>query len=389
MLANLNQPGGTKFAGLASSPQQILNWRKKKDMKKNLLYLAVLLAALSLLAAACAPAQPESTPEGVVEKTIYVGPELVDCVGVGPQQCMQVREDPDAPYTNFYDRIEGFEFEPGYEYVLLVRVEPVENPPADASSLRYILVEEVSRTPVESAEAPALEGTEWLLSELQGSDGGLQAALPDRNVTALFDGERVGGSSGCNQYGGSYTLDGESLSIGPLMSTLMACPEPGVMEQEAAFTGLMSETASYQVEGQELRLLDADGQVLLVFQAQEAVELEGSNWEATMVNNGKEAVVSLVAGTSITASFGADGRVAGSAGCNQYTAGFTAADGTIEIGPPVSTRMACGEPQGVMEQETAYLQALEKATSYTIRDGVLELRDANGALQVSYRQAAQ
>ncbi|MBE9473553.1 MAG: DUF4377 domain-containing protein, partial [Chloroflexi bacterium] len=42
-----------------------------------------------------------------VEKTIYVGSELVDCVGVGPQTCMLVKENPEDEYTFFYDQIEG------------------------------------------------------------------------------------------------------------------------------------------------------------------------------------------------------------------------------------------------------------------------------------------
>ena len=81
-----------------------------------------------------------------VIKTLFVGPEQVDCVGVAPQKCLLVKETPDADYTFFYDSIDGFEWEAGYEYELLVRVTEVENPPADGSSLRYELVEIVSKT---------------------------------------------------------------------------------------------------------------------------------------------------------------------------------------------------------------------------------------------------
>jgi hypothetical protein len=70
-------------------------------------------------------------------KTLFVGPELVECVGVAPQQCMQVKEDADGEYGLFYNQIEGFTFEPGFEYELSVNVETIANPPADGSSLRY------------------------------------------------------------------------------------------------------------------------------------------------------------------------------------------------------------------------------------------------------------
>ncbi|WP_316504826.1 DUF4377 domain-containing protein [Nitrosopumilus sp.] len=72
---------------------------------------------------------------------LYVNSKLVDCVGVGPQQCMMVKENPDSEWEFFYEDIEGFDFEEGIEYKLSVIIEDVKNPPADASSKRYILHE--------------------------------------------------------------------------------------------------------------------------------------------------------------------------------------------------------------------------------------------------------
>ncbi len=81
------------------------------------------------------------------EKTIIVGPQTVECsAGAGRMQCMQVKESASAAWTNFYSNIEGFTYEPGYEYVLKVKTEKIENPPADASSIKYTLVEQVSKT---------------------------------------------------------------------------------------------------------------------------------------------------------------------------------------------------------------------------------------------------
>ena len=73
--------------------------------------------------------------------TLYVDSKLVECVGVTLQQCMLVREDPNSDWENFYDTIDGFEFQSGYEYKLKVQVTEIKNPPADASSLKYSLVE--------------------------------------------------------------------------------------------------------------------------------------------------------------------------------------------------------------------------------------------------------
>ncbi|PTT37503.1 hypothetical protein DBR28_09820, partial [Chryseobacterium sp. HMWF028] len=54
-------------------------------------------------------------------------------------KCMQVKESTSAECTNFYSNIEGFTYEPGYEYVLKVKTEKITNPPADASSIKYTL----------------------------------------------------------------------------------------------------------------------------------------------------------------------------------------------------------------------------------------------------------
>jgi hypothetical protein len=79
--------------------------------------------------------------------TLFVAPQLVDCVGIGPQTCMLVKESPDTDWTYFYDGIDGFDFEPGFYYELRVLRHRVENPSADGSSFRYVLVRLVSKIP--------------------------------------------------------------------------------------------------------------------------------------------------------------------------------------------------------------------------------------------------
>ena len=87
-------------------------------------------------------------------KTIFVGPNLVDCVGVAPQQCMLVREEPNSSWNYFYDSIQGFDFEPGYEYELQVLVTDVKNPPADASSKKYELIQVANKKPKSNHHIP-------------------------------------------------------------------------------------------------------------------------------------------------------------------------------------------------------------------------------------------
>ncbi len=347
----------------------------------------ILLVAAVILMTALAACQPiQDTGEAGGETiTLYVGPELQDCVGVAPMQCMLVKENPDDEYQLFYSQIQGFTFEPGYEYELLVMVEDVPNPPADAPNKRYTLVEVVSQTPVAAGETGVtLEGPTWELEGYVNADGEMTEVLPDAAVTAVFADGSVAGSAGCNRYFASYTVDGNSLTIGAAGSTMMMCPEP-IMAQEAAYLAALSAAASYQIVDGKLEIADADGNVILVFHVQEAAALTGGTWYATAVNNGKGGVQSLVIGTEITAIFGEDGSLSGSAGCNNYSAQYTVDGDSISIGPAAMTMMMCAEPEGLMEQEMAYAVALSNAATYSIQGDTLELRASDGALQVSYR----
>ncbi|WP_109098834.1 DUF4377 domain-containing protein [Aquimarina sp. AU58] len=78
-------------------------------------------------------------------KRVFIANTLVDCVGVGPQKCMLYKENPTDKWTYFYDTIEGFKYEDGYNYQIEVAITKIENPPADGSSLHYTLVKIISK----------------------------------------------------------------------------------------------------------------------------------------------------------------------------------------------------------------------------------------------------
>jgi heat shock protein HslJ len=235
--------------------------------------------------------------------------------------------------------------------------------------------------PAEAGTPPPLEGRTWQLRTYVDQSGA--TAEPVAEATLSFRDGRVGGSAGCNTFSATYTLDGQQLTIGQAMSTMMACPEPA-MAQELAVLTLLSQTASYTLDAGKLQLRRAEGQPLLVFVEQIPAALTGVLWQATRYNNGTGGAVSLLAGTQLTATFNEDGTLTGSAGCNNYNARYTAEGEQITIGPGATTRKLCNEPAGLMEQERAYLAALTTAATYMIQGDQLELRTADGALVASY-----
>lgn len=233
-----------------------------------------------------------------------------------------------------------------------------------------------------SSEPAALNDTAWTLSALPG-----RTLVPASHVTLEFANGTVQGSDGCNRYHGPYIADAEGFRLsGNIASTMMACPEP-LMQQATAFIDALSQARAARIEGNQLGMLDASGVVLATFAPQNR-DLSGTAWRVSGYNNGRQAVVSLLDGSTLTMAFATDGNVSGSAGCNTYRAAFSASEESIRIGDVASTRKMCGEPQGVMQQEAAFLKALADASVFRIDGNRLELRSASGALMVTAMRLA-
>jgi heat shock protein HslJ len=224
-----------------------------------------------------------------------------------------------------------------------------------------------------------LTRTMWNLSSLLGKE-----LVAGSSITAELTADgKISGSSGCNQYAGVYKVEGNRILISsPLSSTMMACSQE-IMDQETAYLEALSETRLFTASQDQLTFKDAGGTDLMVFNAQ-TQDLADTSWEVISYNNGQQAVTSVLAGTTITAQFGKDGTLSGNSGCNDYSGLYTVTGNQIKIGPLGSTRKACADPAGVMDQEAQYLAALETTAVYKIEGKVLELRRADGALAANY-----
>lgn len=109
--------------------------------------------------------------------------------------------------------------------------------------------------------------------------------------------------------------------------------------------------------------------------------LDGTSWTLTSWAEPDP----IPAGVTITAEF-SDGRVAGSAGVNRYGAAVTSGtDGSFTIDPAVTTRMA--GPADAMAAETAYLERLQAATSYSVDGDTLVINDADGESSLIFNRA--
>lgn len=98
----------------------------------------------------------------------------------------------------------------------------------------------------------------WVLSEWPGK------VLPSgANATLnISNGNRVGGKSFCNTYGGSAVFNGNALKFSQLFSTKMYCNELAAAED--SYLVDLQEVNSGNLSGNKLSLMK-DGKVLLIF----------------------------------------------------------------------------------------------------------------------------
>ena len=95
--------------------------------------------------------------------------------------------------------------------------------------------------------------------------------------------------------------------------------------------------------------------------------LQGTSWLLTEINGAQP-----VNGTTLTIEFGEE-QISGSAGCNLFGGKYTIKGEKIQFETIFNTEMACVDPEGVMEQEQAYLNYLRRIDHFTFRESELTL----------------
>ncbi len=104
--------------------------------------------------------------------------------------------------------------------------------------------------------------------------------------------------------------------------------------------------------------------------------LEGVEWQLVSLRDQDGKMIDVLADAPITLTF-ADGRAAGSAGCNRYFTGYETNGDQLKLDDKIgATMMACPEP--VMKQEHSYLSLLPQTATFDIDAGKLTLIDAEG-----------
>jgi heat shock protein HslJ len=206
-----------------------------------------------------------------------------------------------------------------------------------------------------------------------GVDG--HTLVDGTQIRLSFESESISASAGCNQLGGTVSVDGDILVVGAMMQTEMGC-EQALMEQDTWLGSLLQSRPTLSLEGATLSVTSADATVVLVDRdvADPDLPLVGTTWVVDGLIDG-DAISSVPQNTEASMVI-ADGTATVHTGCNTGTAGVEITDDVITFAPTATTRMAC-EPDA-MRLEAAVISVLQGDVSYSIEAGRLTLFAADG-----------
>ena len=211
---------------------------------------------------------------------------------------------------------------------------------ADGATLT--LVGQAARTP-----RPQLEGPTWVVDTLL--EGDLATSIPAgvNAPTLLFEAGTVSVDTSCNTGTGSYTIDGETVTFGPIAMTRMACTDPATIAIEPQVMAVLQGTATVSIERGALTL--RNGTSGLVAHAEDETSgdgLVGPTWtlesataDGADVPVGERVPTLLFDGTSVAVD----------TGCNTGGGGYSADATTITFQALISTMIVCEGPTGTME----------------------------------------
>lgn len=236
------------------------------------------------------------------------------------------------------------------------------------------------------ADRYPLEGPQWILTGT-GSIDNPQPPIPGAVFTAFFSrqfGMPSGvksGETGCNNYTATYFAASDNVKVNLPQTSQITCSDAQLEAEQSYFLGLNS-ARDYRILGNELYVYYDD--FVLIFVGNYSAAnigplrlLDGTLWRLTSINNSV-----VVPGSEVTIAFainadGFTGAVSGSGGCNTYSAEVTSA---FTLGAINISQAVCDTPEGVMEQETAYINALQYANSILIEGSTLKITTSQETL---------
>jgi heat shock protein HslJ len=216
-------------------------------------------ATVTALLTACTTYQAYETHE----RRLTIAPDPVPCADGTPGSCLRVTDAEGDSWITHQGEIEGFAYEPGFTYELLVEEASAVAEIEDATPPRLRLIRVLSREQSgESGQAlnADLGRTRWVLSAIEPS-GHAATDWVASGITAQFDvwGERLSGNAGCNNYSAALAVSGDQMQVSQPASTRRACASQTAMALEQEYLERIARASAFTVTGDRLDLSLSDG----------------------------------------------------------------------------------------------------------------------------------
>lgn len=109
----------------------------------------------------------------------------------------------------------------------------------------------------EPEPAPRLEGVTWDVTGFNNNRHAVVSLLAGTRITFSFADGTASGNAGCNTFRAPYSTQGNSLKVGPVITTRMSCASE-LMVQEREFLAALESAVTWSVEGGVLDMHRAD-----------------------------------------------------------------------------------------------------------------------------------
>lgn len=302
-------------------------------------------------------------------KTLWVsGYKTEASAGAGKMQVLNVYKGKDlsaVKWENFYAPIEGFQFEGGVIQKIKVKETKLKNIPADASSLKYELVEVLEK---QADYRVGLDGS-WVLAKINGGPINRMVALPTLDIDVAKN--AVNGNGGCNGFAGQIQkLTPTVFELGEIAGTLKMCINKNI---EPEFYEALRAVKKYELKNDDLVLLDSENKEILSFiKAPNPMERLHDIWVAEAINGVSIDKSKETARMELNLK---EKTVLGSNSCNNYNGRIAEIDKSkIKFSPLASTRKMCAD----MSIADAFDKAMSNTIRYKLEGLHLRFYDADG-----------
>ncbi len=200
------------------------------------------------------------TFSAVYLKVLYIAANRVNCMDDTTKKCFLVRDNPTDQWTIFEHKIEGFVYEEGTEYCILLEIQTqgVSEPaiPFDSTQIKYVLNEIKSKTVNQSvikeqSNSSIQDNSRWILYKLKTKNEIKTFSLAKENLEFNTAANKISGSTSCNTFSATYTKDEKNIAFSNIEVTKNTCRKHS---NEPEFLYMLQNINTYKVKKNVLYL---------------------------------------------------------------------------------------------------------------------------------------